>query len=101
MINDELIIESLLFVLSQPLKQSDLKKVFDNGNTPSLDDIVEKLNQKYTDNAFQISKVGGGYMLVSKKDFEPFISKSQADSPSFSNSCKTDFFQIHGIVEVL
>ena len=45
--NDELIIESLLFVLSQPLKQSDLKKVFDNGNTPSLDDIVEKLNQKY------------------------------------------------------
>ena len=73
--NDELIIESLLFVLSQPLKQSDLKKVFDNGNTPSLDDIVEKLNQKYTDHAFQISKIGGGYMLVSKKDFEPFISK--------------------------
>ena len=73
--NDELIIESLLFVLSQPLKQSDLKKVFDNGNTPSLDSIVEKLNRKYKDNAFQISKIGGGYMLVSKKDFEPFISK--------------------------
>ncbi len=57
MINDELIIESLLFVLSQPLKQSDLKKVFDNGNTPSLDNIVEKLNRKYKDNAFQISKI--------------------------------------------
>ena len=75
MMNDELIIESLLFVLSQPLKQSDLKKVFDNGNTPSLDNIVEKLNRKYKDNAFQISKIGGGYMLVSKKDFEPYISK--------------------------
>ena len=64
MINDELIIESLLFVLSQPLKQSDLKKVFDNGNTPSLDDIVEKLNQKYTNNAFQISKILPGKKLI-------------------------------------
>ena len=32
--NNELIIESLFFVLSNPLKQSDLKKIFDNGDTP-------------------------------------------------------------------
>ena len=51
--NNELIIESLLFVLSQPLKQSDLKKIFNNGDTPSLEDIedvhsfIKNINRKY------------------------------------------------------
>ena len=33
--------------------------------------------------------------------FDPFFSKSQADSPSFNKSFNIAFFQIHGIVEVL
>ena len=73
--NNELIIESLFFVLSNPLKQSDLKKIFDNGDTPSLEDIVKNLNKKYANHAFEIKNVGGGYILVTKKEFEPFIAK--------------------------
>ena len=71
----QLIIESLLFVASEPLLQSDLSKIFDDSDTPSLDEIVSEINVKYSNHAFEIKAVGEGYMLVSKKEFEPFISK--------------------------
>tara|TARA_B100000427_G_scaffold146549_1_gene121845 strand:+ start:364 stop:912 length:549 start_codon:yes stop_codon:yes gene_type:complete len=71
----QLIIESLLFVASEPLLQSDIDRVFDSNDTPSLDNIVKDINLKYADHAFEIKGVGKGYMLVSKREFEPFISK--------------------------
>ena len=71
----QLIIESLLFVASEPLLQSDIEKVFDGDDIPSLVDIIEDINTKYSDNPFEVKTVGEGYMLVTKKEFEPFISK--------------------------
>ena len=71
----QLIIESLLFVASEPLLQSDIDRVFGSNDTPSLDEIVNDINLKYADHAFEIKGVGKGYMLVSKREFEPFISK--------------------------
>ena len=71
----QLIIESLLFVASEPLLQSDLSKIFDDSDIPSLDEIVSEINVKYSNHAFEIKAIGEGYMLVSKKEFEPFISK--------------------------
>jgi len=71
----QLIIESLLFVASEPLLQSDVSRVFDGHDVPSLDEVVNDINIKYSNHAFEIKAVGEGYMLVSKKEFEPFISK--------------------------
>ena len=71
----QLIIESLLFVASEPLLQSDIERVFDVDDTPSLDDAIIDINAKYSDSAFEVKAVGEGYMLVTKKEFEPFISK--------------------------
>ena len=71
----QLIIESLLFVASEPLLQSDVSRVFDEYDVPSLDEVVNDINIKYSNHAFEIKAVGEGYMLVSKKEFEPFISK--------------------------
>ena len=71
----QLIIESLLFVASEPLLQSDIERVFDGDDTPSLDDAIIDINAKHSDSAFEVKAVGEGYMLVSKKEFEPFISK--------------------------
>ena len=71
----QLIIESLLFVASEPLLQSDIERVFDGDDTPSLDDAIIDINTKYSDSAFEVKAVGEGYMLVTKKEFEPFISK--------------------------
>ena len=71
----QLIIESLLFVASEPLLQSDVSRVFDGHDVPLLDEVVNDINIKYSNHAFEIKSVGEGYMLASKKEFEPFISK--------------------------
>ena len=71
----QLIIESLLFVASEPLLQSDIERVFDGDDTPSLDDAIIDINAKHSNSAFEVKAVGEGYMLVTKKEFEPFISK--------------------------
>jgi len=64
------------FILNKKFSfKNALKKIFDNGDTPSLEEIVENLNKKYTNHAFEIKNIGGGYMLVTKKEFEPFIAK--------------------------
>ena len=69
------IIESLLFVASEPLLQSDIERVFDRDDIPLLDDVILDINAKYSESSFEIKAVGEGYMLVTKKEFEPFISK--------------------------
>ena len=75
MTKNQQIIESLFFVSTVPLVQSDIIKVFGNENAPNLKDEVSKLNLLYEKNSFFIKQIGEGYMMVSKKDYEPFISK--------------------------
>ena len=44
----QLIIESLLFVASEPLLQSDVSRVFDGHDVPLLDEVVNDINIKYS-----------------------------------------------------
>ena len=69
------IIESLFFVSTVPLVQKDLIKVFGKDNAPDLEKEVSNLNSLYENNSFYIKSIGEGFMMVSKKDFEPYISK--------------------------
>ena len=69
------IIESLFFVSTVPLVQKDLIKVFGKDNAPDLEKEVSNLNRLYENNSFFIKSIGEGFMMVSKKDFEPYISK--------------------------
>ena len=75
MTKNQQIIESLFFVSTVPLFQSDIIKVFGKENAPNLKEEVTKLNSLYEKSSFFIKQIGEGYMMVSKKDFEPFISK--------------------------
>ncbi len=70
------IIEALLFAARDPLTQAQVNNVFEFG-TPNLEEIVDKLNKQYSknENAFIINKVAGGFQIVSKKEYEHFISK--------------------------
>ena len=70
------IIEALLFAARDPLTQTQVNNVFEP-DTPNLKEIVEQLNKKYlkNENAFIINKVAGGFQIVSKKEYEHFISK--------------------------
>jgi len=70
------IIEALLFAARDPLTQVQVNNVFEP-DTPNLKEIVDKLNNQYSKNgnAFTIHKVAGGFQIVSKKEYEHFISK--------------------------
>ena len=69
------IIESLFFVTTVPLVQKDIIKVFGKDDTPDLKEEVSKLNNFYKKSSFYIKPIGDGFMMVSKKDYEPYISK--------------------------
>ena len=75
MTKNQKIIESLFFVSTVPLIQKDLIKVFGKDNVPDLEKEVSNLNSLYENNSFYIKSIGEGFMMVSKKDFEPYISK--------------------------
>ena len=75
MTKNQKIIESLFFVSTVPLVQKDLIKVFGKDNAPDLEKEVSNLNSLYENNSFYIKSIGEGFMMVSKKDFEPYISK--------------------------
>ena len=75
MTKNQKIIESLFFVSTVPLVQKDLIKVFGKDNAPDLKKEVSNLNSLYENNSFYIKSIGEGFMMVSKKDFEPYISK--------------------------
>ena len=74
MTKNQQIIESLFFVSTTPLEQKDINKVFGKDNPPNLDDEVKHLNNLYEKSSFYIKAIGSGFMMVSKKEFEPFIS---------------------------
>ena len=75
MTKNQKIIESLFFVSNVPLNQKDLIKVFGKDNAPDLEKEVSNLNSLYENNSFYIKSIGEGFMMVRKKDFEPYISK--------------------------
>ena len=75
MTENQKIIESLFFVSTVPLIQKDLIKVFGKENVPDLEKEVSNLNSLYENNSFYIKSIGEGFMMVSKKNFEPYISK--------------------------
>ena len=69
------IIESLLFVSTSPLEQKDIDKVIGKNESINLEKVVNELNDNYKDSAMYIKAIGSGFLMVTRKDFEPFISK--------------------------
>ena len=70
------IIEALLFATSEPLTQPQINKVFEP-EIYNLDEIVTLLNKQYTlnENSFVIDKIAGGYQIVSREEYNHYISK--------------------------
>ena len=70
------IIEALLFAAREPLTQTQINNVFEP-ETYNLDEIVDLLNKQYTlnKNSFVINKVAGGYQIVSREEYNHYISK--------------------------
>ena len=71
------IIESALLVSHEPLTLQEIANLFDS-NKPSKNEIrkaIEKLNEEYKDNAYEIVLVASGYRIQVKSGFEEWVEK--------------------------
>ncbi|MFQ6676038.1 MAG: SMC-Scp complex subunit ScpB [Fidelibacterota bacterium] len=84
---EQRIIEALLFTSPDVLTQARIDLVFD-GDSPRLDTVVSELNARYEreDHSFAIEKVAGGYRLVTRPEFEPWIQRMRTRASASSIS---------------
>ena len=71
------IIESALLVSHEPLTLQEIANLFDS-NKPSKNEIrkaIEKLNEEYKNNAYEIVLVASGYRIQVKSGFEEWVEK--------------------------
>ena len=71
------IIESALLVSHEPLTLQEIANLFDS-NKPSKNEIreaIEKLNEGYKNNAYEIILVASGYRIQVKSGFEEWVEK--------------------------
>jgi len=69
------ILESLLFASDTSLSVKRMKELLPQIDTTTIRDTLKKLQETYekTHSALEIVEVGGGYQIVSKKDYAPYI----------------------------
>ena len=60
---------------TSPLGQKDIDKVFGKNETVDLEKVVKELNDNYKNSAMYIKDIGSRFLMVTRKDFEPYISK--------------------------
>jgi len=76
------IIEGALMVSHEPLTLQEIANLFDD-NKPSKNEIkqiVDKLNESYKDNAFEIVLVASGYRLQVRSGYDQWLSKLNKQS---------------------
>lgn len=76
-INDlKMIVEALLLATPEPLTESRVRACLkDEASALPLEEIIEALQSDYNNSnrAFFIKKVAGGFQLVTKSEFEPYV----------------------------
>ncbi|MFL2568742.1 MAG: SMC-Scp complex subunit ScpB [Gammaproteobacteria bacterium] len=76
------IIEGALMVSHEPLTLQEIANLFDD-NKPSKNEIkqiIDKLNENYTNNAFEIVLVASGYRLQVRPGYDQWLSKLNKQS---------------------
>ena len=81
------IIEALLFSVHKPINQNMIDKLFYDSKI-HLSNVIKKLNDQYSkhDHAFEIRSIAGGYQIVTKKEYEPFIRTVSGKNSKFRPS---------------
>ncbi len=70
------VIEALLFATNQPLTANKLTEIIGEGKGKIVESI-EQLRKDYDDTgrAFQIEEIAGGYLLLSRQQYHPWIAR--------------------------
>lgn len=67
----------MLISTDEPLSLEQMKQVLDNIETSLIKEEIEQLKQDYvkTDRSFEINEVAGGYQIVTKSQYTPYLKK--------------------------
>lgn len=70
------VIEALLFATNQPLTANKLTEIIGEGKGKVVE-TIEQLRKDYDDTgrAFQIEEIAGGYLLLSRQQYHPWIAR--------------------------
>ena len=73
------IIESILFASDTPLSPQKIKEIIEGKGLKEIRKAIEALNKLYdnTNSALCIIEVAGGYQIVSRPEYAPFVLKFQ------------------------
>jgi segregation and condensation protein B len=74
---EKTIIEALLFSSKDPLSIKKIQSIIEDIDAKQIRELIEELNQDYQDRAFQIDEIAGGFLLRTRKEFSPYVSKLQ------------------------
>jgi len=71
------IVEALIFASDSPVQEKRIKNIVEELSISKIQNIVEELNADYeaSQNAFQIARIGGGYLFVTRPQFSKHIKK--------------------------
>ena len=71
------VIEALLFVSQKPLKAEDIRDALDGMEAEEIKKAIEELREEYKkeERSFDIAELAGGYQIVTKPEFAPWIGK--------------------------
>lgn len=71
------IVEALLFASDSPITENRIKSVIEELTVSQIQKIIAELNIEYENNnrSFQISRIGGGFQIVTRQEFAGYIKK--------------------------
>jgi len=82
------VIEALLFVSEKPLMIDEIKRVLDGIEEEKIKEAIEELRLDYEkqERSFVIAELAGGYQIITKPEFAPWVSKLfKKDETKLSN----------------
>lgn len=71
------VIEAIIFASDVPISVKQIKALVENVTSSQIEKVIQNLNLEYsqTKRAFLIAQIAGGYQMVSRDSFSPWIQK--------------------------
>ncbi len=71
------VIEAIIFASDEPISTKQINVLVEDATASQIEKIIQNLNLEYTQTkrAFHIAKLAGGYQMVSRDSFSPWIQK--------------------------
>ena len=71
------VIEAIIFASDEPISTKQINVLVEEATASQIEKIIQNLNLEYTQTkrAFHIAKLAGGYQMVSRDSFSPWIQK--------------------------